>query len=192
MKRDDILNDLEIVCQQETHKHAQLLAMIQQLQERRRQLQALFVTEIPYPQPIPMVFGNTSFLSSITDTPAPPLPPHQLQLVANNEEQFARLLQPNSQLTNSAYNEQQQSNCLFNSQAPVINMSSASFDRILNDISSPSFVDNNNNNTTTTTTGATYSELCNSAYGAPTCAQQHSSSGEDDSMPSTHRNSYVY
>lgn len=190
VKRDDILNDLEAACQQEANKHAQLIAVIHQLEQKKRQLQSLFVTEGPFIQPAPMVFGNTSFLSSITNnTPAPPLPPHQLQLVANNEEEFTRFIQPSTQLTNSAYNEDQ-SNYLFDSQIQPISMSSGSFERILSEIPSLSYVDNNNNKPTTTNTA--HSDLFNSAYGSSTCAQQHSSSSEDDPMPSTHRNSAVY
>jgi hypothetical protein len=114
------------------------------------------------------------------ETPAPPLPPHQLQLVANDEEEFLPFLQPAPLLTNSAY-PTDQSNHLLNSQQ-TITMSTSSIDRIINSLYSPSaFLDNNNN---------TCSGLYNSAHGS--CAQQHSSSSEDDSLPPTHKNSYVY
>jgi hypothetical protein len=130
-----------------------------------------------------MIFGNPGFLSTNTETPAPSLPPPQLELIANDEEEFNRFLQPTPVLTNSAYNSDQ-SNYLFNPQQ-TIPMSSSSIERFINDLQSPTtYIDNNNNNTS--------QGLFNSAYGSSTCARQHSSSSEDDLMPSTHTNSYVF
>jgi len=187
-KRENILNDLEIKCANESNKYTSLFEAIQQLEQRKQHLQSILSNHIvncPLQQSS-MVFGDTNFLSSISETPAPPLPPHQLQLIANNEEEFGRFLQPSPVLTNSAYNTDQ-SNYLFNSQQleqqqqSTITMNSSSLERIISSLHSPtSFIDNNNN----------CSGLYNSAYGS-SCAQQHSSSSEDDSLPPTHKNSYV-
>ena len=130
-----------------------------------------------------MVFGNPGFLSTITETPAPPLPPHQLELIANDEEEFNRFLQPTPVLTNSAYNSDQ-TNYLDSSQQ-TLPMSSGSIERFINDLQSVTPYTDNNNNTTS-------QELINSAYNSSTCARQHSHSSEDESMPSTHKNSYVF
>jgi hypothetical protein len=180
VKRDDILNDLELACNHAMNQYTHLLNVIEQLEQRKSHLQSLVCN---YPLQPPMVFGNPGFLSTITETPAPPLPPHQLELIANNEEEFNRFLQPTPVLTNSAYNSDQ-SNYLFNPQ-PTITMSSGSLERLINSLHSPApaYIDNNNN---------TSQELVNSAYGSSTCAQQHSSSSEDDSMPSTHKHPFVY
>lgn len=174
------------------NKHSQLVRHIQYLEEQRRNLEGM-LSNIQMPPPSNTVFGNSNFLSSIVDTPALPLPSHQLQLVANSEEEFTHLLHSTPILTNSAYTPDQ-ANGLFNSQIEPISMNTNSFEQLLNTISAPKYVpDNNNNSTLATVAGSTtYLELCNSAYGTSTCAQQHSSSSEDDSMPSIHRNSAVY
>jgi hypothetical protein len=131
-----------------------------------------------------MVFGNTGFLSSITETPAPPLPSHQLEFIAHDDEEFTNLLQSTSVLTNSAYNSEQ-SNYLLNTQQQTITLNTSSIERIINNLNAPTtYIDNNNNNTC--------QELFNSACVSSTCARQHSSSSEDDSMSSTHKNSFVF
>jgi len=198
-KRDNVLNDLQIQCDNEANQYTYLVETIQQLEQRKQHLELLLSNHIvncplqqinsisQQQQQSSMVFGDTNFLSSIMETPAPSLPPLQLQLISNNEEEFTRFLQPTSLLTNSAYNPDQL-NYLFNSQEQeqgqqqTITMNSSSLDRIINSLNSPTpYIDNNNNKCT---------GLYNSAYGS-SCAQQHSSSSEDDSLPPTHKNSYV-
>lgn len=192
VKRDDILGDLEQTCDQEMNTHSQLVGQIRYLEEKKRRLQAA-LSNLQLPPTPNMVFGNANFLSSIIDTPAPPLPSHQLQLVANTEQEFTHLLHSTPLLTNSTY-ATDQPNYLFNSQIDLMPMNTNSFEQMLTNLSSTSYVDDNNNNSTLATVAGstTYLELCNSAYGTSTCAQQHSSSSEDDSMPSTHRNPFVY
>jgi hypothetical protein len=185
-KRENILNDLEIKCANESNKYTSLFEAIQQLEKRKQHLQSILSNHIvncPLQQSS-MVFGDTNFLSSITETPAIPIPHQQLELIANDEEEFSRFLQPAPVLTNSAYNTDQ-SNYLFDSQQQqqqqTITMNSSSLERIISSLNSPTtYIDNNNN----------CSGLFNSAYGS-SCAQQHSSSSEDDSLPPTHKNSYV-
>jgi len=182
-KRENILTGLEMIYADETNKHNNLLKTIQQLEQRKQNLESFISNHIincslqqqQQQQQSSMVFGDTSFLSSITETPVPPLPPHQLELIANGEEEFNRFLQPTPVLTNSAANIDQL-NSLFNSQQPqLISMSASSLERMINNLESPSpFIDSNNN----TCTG-----LYNSAYGSSSCARQHSSSSADDSLP---------
>ncbi|CAF3386732.1 unnamed protein product [Rotaria sp. Silwood1] len=210
-KRENILANLEDEYHKELNTHTNYLTTIQQLQAKKQHLESILSNHMvncqlprinsimPPPPPPPqqqqqqsMVFGDTTFLSSIVERSPPPPPPppirsNQLQNIQNDEEDFNNFLQPTSLLTNSAYNNNDQPNYFLNpeqqSQQQVISMTSSSLDRLINGLHSPSpCIDNNNN----------CSGLYNSAFGSSTCAQQHSSSSEDDSLPPTHKNPFVY
>jgi hypothetical protein len=195
-KRESVLFDLEMQYNEELQKYTKLSNDIAKLEQRKQHLQSVFsnyivngsqqqIIPIPSQQEPPMVFGDPAFLTSIIETPVPPLPPHQLQNIQYEEDEFHNFLQPPPSLTNSAYNNIDQSNWFFTTEQQThqtITMNSSSIDRLMNSLQSPTpFIDNNNN----------CSGLYNSAYGTSTCAQQHSSSSEDDSLPPNHKNSYV-
>ncbi|CAF2626602.1 unnamed protein product [Rotaria sp. Silwood2] len=198
-KRENVLGDLEIEYHKEENKYINILKTIEQLNVKKQhlesmlsnhivncQLQQINSTTTPSQQQPPMVFGDINFLSSIVETSPPPLRSNQLQNIQNDEEDINNFLQPASLLTNSAYNDNQ-SNYLLNSeqqsQQQTITMTSSSLDRLMNGLNTPApYIDNNNN---------TCSGLFNSAFGSSTCAQQHSSSSEDESLPPAHKNPFV-
>jgi len=189
------LDDLESKYQNEINSYTQLSKMVQDLQQHKQYLESVLsnhVVNCPLPinrtppsQQTSMVFGNTGFLSSIMETPAPLLPPHQLQNIQNDEEEFSSFLQPPPSLINSTYNPENSNNIFFSEQQSVT-MNSSSLERLINNLKSPiPLIDSNNNNINNC------SGLFNSAYGSSSCARQHSSSGEDDSLPPA-RNNCIY
>ncbi|CAF3599744.1 unnamed protein product [Rotaria sordida] len=191
-KRENILTHLQNEYDKELNNHTNFLKTIDQLNTKKQHLESMFSNHVVncqlkqintiIPQQPSMVFGDTNFLSSIGETSPPPLRSYQIQNIQNDEEDFNHFLQPASLLTNSAYNNDQ-SNYILNSEQQAIQMTSSSLDRLMNSLQSPTpYIDNNNNNC---------SGLYNSAFGSSTCAKQHSSSSEDDSLPSTHKNSFV-
>jgi hypothetical protein len=187
-KRENVLGDLEIEYNNQIHHYTHLSKLVAQLEQRKQYLQSLVsnhVVNCPAQQmnPTPsMVFGDPTFLTSIIETPAPPLPP---QIIPTKEGEFNSFLQPTHILTNSSYTTDQ-SNYFFipeQQSQQTITMNSSSLERLINSLQSPTaIIDNNNNNRL---------GLYNSAYGSSSCAQQHSSSSEDDSLPPAHKNSYV-
>lgn len=193
-KREQVLTDLEIELINEENKYKDLIKTIQQLNQQKHSIESFISSNFvncplqqqqQQQQQTSMIFGDISHVSPIRETPALPLPPQPLQLIANNEEEFTAFLEPVPLLTNSAYG-MDQSNSIFNSQVQQqqqpITMTS-SLERIINNLTSPTgYIDNNNN----------CSSLFNSAFGTSSCARQHSSSGEDDSLPPAHKNSFVF
>jgi hypothetical protein len=190
-KRENVLGALEIEYNNQIHHYNHLSKLIAQLEQRQQYLQSLVSNHVvnctvqqinPTPS---MVFGDPTFLTSIIETPAPPLPPHQLQIIPKQEEEFNPFLEPTPILTNSTYITDQ-SNYFFipeQQSQQTITMNSSSLERLINSLQSPTPITDNNNNKC--------SGLYNSAYGSSSCAQQHSSSSEDDSLPPAHKNSYV-
>ena len=158
--------------------------LVNNLQQRKNHLDSFLTThfnECPLLNipPPPMIFGDSSFLSSITDAPAPPLPTYQqVVILYNDEEEFSHLLDPTPVLTNSAYSSEN-SNSVFIPPQP--SMTNSSIEHLLNNLQSPTISMENCNN---------HSMLFNSAVGS-SCAKQHSTSSEDDSLPPKHTNSYV-
>jgi hypothetical protein len=123
-----------------------------------------------------MIFGDTGFLSSITDAPPLPLPTYQQPILYNSdEEELSHILDPTPILTNSAYNSDE-INSIFIPQP----MTNSSIDRLLNNLQSPIISMEASNN---------HSILFNSAVGS-SCAKQHSNSSEDDSLPPKCTNPY--
>ena len=210
-KRESILINFEKEYKKELACYSSHLKMVQQLEEQKQHLESVLsnhMTKCQLPQmnsaylppittPTPpqqqqqqqqqlsMVFGDPSFLSSIIETPAPPLPPHEIQITRNDDEKSNSFCQSTSLLTNSAYDNDQSNYLLnFEQQTPqqTFLMNSSSLERLITGLHSPTDNNNNNNN---------YSTLYNSAYGSSSCAQQHSNSSEDDSLPPTHNNSFV-
>lgn len=136
-----------------------------------------------------MIFGDTGFLSSITDAPPLPLPSYQQQSnIYSEEEELSLFLDPSTPLlTNSAYHTDESNSVLIPELPPVQqqqvqSMSTSSIDRLLNALQSPTISMENINN---------HSILYNSAVGS-SCAKQHSNSSEDDSLPPKCTNSYVF
>ncbi|CAF1448160.1 unnamed protein product [Adineta ricciae] len=202
-KREGVLSKLELDHLHESQLHTRLLQNVSQLEQRKQALQSMISTHMldctlpqinsiaipPQEQPT-MVFGDSTFLTSIRETHALPLPSHQPQLISHGEEECSNFLQPAPVLTNSVY-DSDQSNYIYlseqQSHPETITMYSSSIERLINSIeSSAAYVDNNNNNNNNTSSG-----LFNSAYGSSTCAQQHSSSSEDGSLPPTKKNTFV-
>jgi hypothetical protein len=184
-KRETVLSRLENEHHRELENNKQLLKQINGLEGRKNDLES-FLTNHMDNCPLvntslqsSMIFGDTGFLSSIIDTPAPPLPSIQQPIFYNDEEEFSHILDPNSVLTNSAYTTDD-SNPLFIPQQQTITISS--LERLFNTLPSP---------TLSMDYSANQSILINSAIGA-SCAKQHSHSSEDDSLPSTRTNRYVY
>ena len=203
-KREGVLSKLELEHLRESQLHTHLLQNVSQLEQRKQALQSMISTHMlncplsqinstaipPQEQPM-MVFGDSTFLTSIRETHVLPLPSHQPQLISHDEEDFSNFLQPAPILTNTVY-DSDQSNYIYlpeqQSHLETTVMYSSSIERLFNSIeSSAAYVDNNNNNNNNSTS----SGLFNSAYGSSTCAQQHSSSSEDGSLPSTKKKTFV-
>jgi hypothetical protein len=193
-KRDNVLNLLENDYENEVHNHNNLSNLVQELNQRKQYLESLLSNQVgnyplqinrttpPPPQQPSMVFGNTRFLSSIMENPARPLPPHQLQIIKNDEEEFSRLLEPTFALINSVF-DANDSNNIFIPEQQSITMNSSSIERLINSLQTPVVLTDSTNNNCP--------GLYNSAYGSSSCARQHSSSSEDDSLPPTSKNHYV-
>ena len=198
-KRESVLTDLENVLLQETNKHTYLTKTVQQLQEQKQRLESFAanhavncpfqsINSTPTPQQPPMVFNNTGFLQPGMETQsASSIPSHQMQIIQNDEKEFSCFLEPSVPLlTNSAYTTDQPNQFFTSeqqSQQQTIMMTSSSLDRLINNLQTPApFIDNNNNSCL---------GLFNSAYGSSSCAQQHSTSSEEDSLPPARGNSYV-
>ncbi|CAF4004392.1 unnamed protein product [Adineta steineri] len=186
-KRENVLSYLEIEYNKELKNHENLLKMVDALGQQKQHLESVVtnhLNECPLLNNSPsMVFGDTGFLSSIIDTPAPLLPSYQPP-VYSEEEELSNFLDSNPILTNSAY-DTDSSHSIFipqqHQQPLVITMTNSSIERLMNSIQSPAISMDNSNN---------HSILVNSAFGA-SCAKQHSNSSEDDSLPSTRTNPYV-
>ncbi|CAF1000742.1 unnamed protein product [Adineta steineri] len=187
-KRENVLSHLEIEYNKELKNHENLLKMVDALVQQKQHLESVVtnhLNECPLLNNSPsMVFGDTGFLSSIIDTPAPLLPSYQPP-VYSEEEELSNFLDSNPILTNSAY-DTDSSHSIFipqqqQQQPLVITMTNSSIERLMNSIQSPAISMDNSNN---------HSILVNSAFGA-SCAKQHSNSSEDDSLPSTRTNPYV-
>ncbi|CAF1327524.1 unnamed protein product [Adineta steineri] len=186
-KRENVLSHLEIEYNKELKYHENLLKMVDALGQQKQHLESVVtnhLNECPLLNNSPsMVFGDTGFLSSIIDTPAPLLPSYQPP-VYSEEEELSNFLDSNPILTNSAY-DTDSSHSIFipqqQQQPLVITMTNSSIERLMNSIQSPAISMDNSNN---------HSILVNSAFGA-SCAKQHSNSSEDDSLPSTRTNPYV-
>jgi hypothetical protein len=169
----------------EVNKYTHLIKVIQQLEQRKQDLQSRVSNQVVN-GPLQQTTMLPAFHPSLMETQPAQFPRHELQIVANNEEEFSRFLQPSTSiLTNSGYNTDQ-SNQLFipeqQSQQQTMVMNTSSLDRLINSLQSPAYIDNNNNNC---------SGLFNSVYGSSSCTQQHSSFTDGNSLPPTQSNSYV-
>ncbi|UJR33222.1 hypothetical protein I4U23_020677 [Adineta vaga] len=198
-KRENVLAYLEMEHYKETEQYNRLQQMITQLKQRKQNLESAFSNHLihhasqqinPTPLKPSTAFGDPTFLTNTIETSVLPLPSHPSHMISHDEKEFNNFLQPistQSVLTNSAYISDQPNGCFPNdqeSQQQIFSMYSSSIKLLINNLSPlSSNIDSNNNDC---------SGLFNSAYGTSTCAQQHSSSSEDDSLPSMHKNSYVY
>lgn len=130
-----------------------------------------------------MIFGDPTFLSSITDAPALPLPIPTYQepvLYSTDDEELSHILYRTPLLTNSAYNTEESNSLII---PPTLPMTTSSIDRLINTLQSPTISMDSINN---------HSMLFNSAFGSSSCAKQHSNSSEDDSLPPKCTNHCVY
>ena len=188
-KRENVLAHFEDQHDQELQHHRTLSKHINDLQQRKLYLQSVLTNhqnDCPLLNPAPpMVFGNTRFLSTIIDTPPPLLPLPQQPNLCQEDDELSHMLDPTPLLTNSAY-ESDSSNGFFlppqEQQAQPIHMTSSSIERLINSLQSPTVSMENTGN---------HSMLFNSAVGA-SCAQQHSHSSDDDSLPPARSHPYVY
>jgi hypothetical protein len=186
-KRETVLGELENKYNEELHAQKQLIKMVHNLEERKQYLESTITNhfnECPLLNPPPsMIFGDASFLESIIEAPAPPLPSYQEPIFYSEEEEeeFSQMLFPTTLLTNSAYHTDDSNSVLIpQQQIPSLQpMTNSSIERILNNLQTP-----------TISMESAHSMLFNSAVGS-SCAKQHSNSSEDDSLPPKHTNPYV-
>ncbi len=186
-KRENVLTNLEKQHTEELNNNQRLLKMVNVLHQRKIELESIITNHfnecpliINTSSSSSMIFGDTGFLSSITDAPPLPLPSYQQPIIYNtDEEELSHILAPTPILTNSAYNTDE-SNEMLTPQQQILPMTSSSIDRLLNTLQSPTISMESNN----------HSMLFNSAFGS-SCAKQHSNSSEDDSLPPKCKNTYV-
>lgn len=197
-KRENVLHDLENEHTQELNQNKRLIKLVQQLEQRKSELESIMETHLSQclliddqnnnqnsnvnlPLAPPMIFGDPSFLSSIPDTLPLPLPNPQILFTTNEQEdeEISHLLDPILTLTNSAYNEEDNSNN--DLIVTTLPMTTSSIDRLINTLHTPNISMDSCNNSLV---------LTNSAINS-TCAKQHSHSSEEDSLPKC-ANSYVY
>jgi hypothetical protein len=180
-KRETVLSHLDNQLNGEMNNHKQLLKLIDNLIQQKNYLDSVIenhFNECPLlnNSAPSMIFGDSSFLSSIIDAPPPPLPSYQQEIIDTDEEELSHILDPAPVLTNSAYTTDDSSSALIPPQQPMTN---SSIERIINTLQTP-----------TVSMESNHSMLFNSAFGS-SCAKQHSSSSEDDSLPPKHTNPYV-
>ena len=194
-KRENVLDRLEREYREETQKNDQLTKLVGDLEQQKLVLETTLADHsnhcvlVNNANPTlastssSMIFGGTEFLSSIIDAPAPPLPSNPPALTYSEEEELAHMFEPNFLLTNSDYaNDGARPDFISQQQYSFI-MTSASLDRILNSMRSPTISMDNNNNSS--------SILFNSAPGA-SCAKQYSGPGEDDSLSNVLSDNCIY
>ncbi|CAF0902110.1 unnamed protein product [Adineta ricciae] len=188
-KRETVLSQLENQHQDELETHRNLLKTVRDLEQQKQYLENVLNNHLnicPLLNPsFSMVFGDTSFLSTIIDAPPPVLPSGPQPIVHSEDDELSHILDPSPELTNSAY-ETDDSNQIFlpplgGLSAQPIAMTSSSIERLINSLNTPTISMESANN---------HSILVNTAFGS-TCAQQHSHSSDDDSLPSR-ANPYVY
>ena len=183
-KRENVLGRLEREFREEMEKHQQLTKLVGDLEQKKLVLESTVADHSTHCVLVnnanptldstssSMIFGGTDFLSSIIDAPAPPLPVNPPILTYSEEEELSRMFEPNFLLTNSAYaNEGARPDFISPQQYSFI-MSTASLDRILNNLRSPTISMESANNS---------SSLFNSAPGV-SCAKQYSGPGEDEAL----------
>jgi hypothetical protein len=180
-KRENVLSNLEEEHTNEVNNNKHLLKLVNELQQRKLDLETIMTDHLNecllMSNSSSMIFGDTGFLSSITDAPPLPLPTFQQPILYNDEEELSHFLDPTPILTNSAYNTDESNSILLTQP-----MTTSSIDRLINTLQSPTISMENNNN---------HSMLFNSAIGS-SCAKQHSNSSDDDPLPPKCTNSYVY
>ena len=189
-KRENVLVRLENEEKQEMENNVQLTRLIYDLGKQKEHLQSMLddhVNRCPLlnnamtmsPQ-ASMIFGDPTFLASIVETPAPPLPSIPLDVLSSEEEEeLSQILYSDCQLTNSACVTDDFNLNAFAEQE-LLPMNSSSFERLLNCMQTP----------TVSMENASHSSLFNSAHGI-SCAKQHTSSSDDDSLPAARANHYV-
>jgi len=181
-KRENVLSNLDNELDIELAKNKDLIQLVHKFEQRKFDLETIMNNHLNecllMNTSSAMIFGDTGFLSSITDTPPLPLPSYQQPNLSNEEEEeFSLLLEsPMALLTNTAYTTDESSLVLLPQP-----MTTSSLDRLINALQSPTISMENVNN---------HSMLVNSAVGS-SCAKEHSSSSEEDSLPSKCTNSYV-
>lgn len=189
-KRENVLSELEETYNREEQHYLELTESVSNLQQQKNYLQSVLdnhLNECPVLNPpAPMVFGHSGFLSNIGDAPPPMLPTYQQPTLYHEDDEQSHLLESTPALTNSAY-DTDSSNGLYVpppvdplTQA-IIMSSSSSIERLINSLVTP---------TVSMENVSSHAMLFNSAVGS-TCAQQHSHSSDDDSMPPAHSHPYV-
>lgn len=183
-KRETVLQNLENKHFDDVKENERLVQLVSELEQRKLDLETIMnnhLNECLLMNNIPaMIFGDAGFLASITE--APPLPlPSQPQMVNtySEEEELSLFLNADiALLTNTAYNNEQVE---ITTEQPVISMTTSSIDRLVNALHTP---------TISMDSLTSHSKLFNSAVG-PSCAQQHSNSSEEESLPPKCTNQYV-
>lgn len=193
-KRENVLLRLENEYLKQLKTNEELTKQVEILSKRKNHLESIVsnhFNECPQLNNIPlvtepsMIFGDTGFLSLINDTaPAPPLPSLQQAISYSDEEDFNRIIDSTTVLTNSAYNTDDSNSNLIPEPSILqhLTLKTSSLERLVNSFQSPTISMETINN---------HSMLFNSAVGSSSCAKQHSHSSEDDSLPSTHTNHFV-
>lgn len=111
-KRENVLSNLETEHANEVNNNKRLMKLVAQLEQKKSELEKVMeehLNECLQSNNTAMIFGDTSFLSSIPDTLPLPLPNSPAPIPCNEqeEEEISQLLAPILTLTNSAYNEEE-------------------------------------------------------------------------------------
>nr|ACD54757.1 basic region leucine zipper-like protein [Adineta vaga] len=188
-KRETVLSQLEDQHHGDLQKYKDLLKEVQNLEQHKQYLESVLnnhLNECPLLNPsFSMVFGDTGFLSTITDAPPPLLPSYPQPNFHVEDDEFSHILDPSPALTNSAYESDNTNSILFPTQEQNVQplpSTTSGIDRLVNGLQTPTISMESTNN---------HSMLFNSAIGS-SCAQQHSHSSDDDSLPPARTNPYVY
>lgn len=190
-KRENVLHHLENEHLNEVKNNERLVKLVNDLEQRKLDLETIMNNHLNEcllmnNSSAGMIFGDTGFLSSITE--APPLPLPALSQLANisseEEEELSIFLETDLPLlTNTAYNTDESNSPLIPEpqQELILPMTNSSIERLINTLHTPTISMESLTN---------HSKLINSAVGS-SCAKQHSNSSEDDSLPPKCTNPYV-
>lgn len=186
-KRENVLHNLENEHLNELKNNERLVKLVNNLEQRKLDLETIMNNHLNecllMNNSSAMIFGDTGFLSSITDTPPLPLPSLSQPInTYSEEEELSLFLDANIPLlTNTAYTTDESNSPLIPEQEPILPMTNSSIDRLINTLHTPTISMESLTN---------HSKLINSAIGS-SCAKQHSHSSEEDSLPPKCTNAYV-
>lgn len=193
-KREIVLQALEEQCREEESKQEELNQLIKELEERKHDLESELnqhsdecfafpnlVNQYQTPADSMMIFGDSSFLSSMPESQILPIPLNNTILSYSEDEQSTTPID-HQVLTNSAYSYGDSNSQWQNQEDMIIAFTTSSLERLMISIRSPTqSMDINNSNNS--------SSLVNSNSTA-TCAKQ-SGLNEDESVAPTIRNRFI-